>query len=376
MTIGIDARLLGQGLGLGRYISKLVEHLEQCEDEYRYVVFLRRHNFNAYSPRNPRFRKVCVDIAWYSLAEQVILPWYFLHERCDLLHIPHFNIPLLYPKKMIVTIHDLILIKHPASATSAATTRHPLIHRLKYAAYRIVLRCALARACRIIVVSNTVARDVKICMPAIAKKVAVVPEAADELSQGVVSDSVTDYAERKFFLYAGNAYPHKNVSVLLSAMVQVHAHDPDTLMILCGQEDHFQKRLVAEIYARGVQHFVRHLGCVSDAALRLLYERAVAVVLPSREEGFGLQILEASQHGCPVIASDIPAYRETGGDAVLYVDTVKPDNVARAMITLLHSETTRTRLLQAGKARAQEFSWQRTAEKTQSLYRLCLSKKE
>lgn len=376
MTIGIDARLFGQGLGLGRYISKLIQHLEQCDDTYRYVIFLRRQNFDMYRPRNPRFRKVCVDVAWYSLAEQMILPWHFLKERCDLLHVPHFNIPLLYPGKMIVTIHDLTLLTHPGSATVAATTRHPIIYRLKYAAYRIVLRYALDRACRIIAVSQAVAGDICAYAPAIEDKIVVVPEAADELPRGAVPESVSRYGERRFFLYAGNAYPHKNITTLLSAMENVHTYAHDARLILCGQEDHFQKLLIKDIHVRGAQRFISHVGCVSDETLRWLYERAIAVVLPSYAEGFGLQILEASRHGCPVICSAIPAYRETGGDAALYVDSSIPGSVAHAMLSLLHDERARRALLEAGKIRAQQFSWQSTAEMTKSLYHVCLSKKD
>ncbi|MEK7122705.1 MAG: hypothetical protein AAB855_02510 [Patescibacteria group bacterium] len=153
-TIGIDARLYGQGLGLGRYVSKLIEHLERCQSEYQFVIFLRKQNFDAYEPRNKQFRKVCVDVPWYSLSEQLVLPWLFLREKCDLLHIPHFNIPILYPRKMVITIHDLILVKHPLSATIAASTRHPFVHRIKYWGFHVVLMNALALSCRIIAVSQ------------------------------------------------------------------------------------------------------------------------------------------------------------------------------------------------------------------------------
>lgn len=376
MIIGIDARLYGNGLGLGRYVSKLIEHLERCDDTKIYVIFLRKENYDLYQPRNQRFRKVCADVPWYSVAEQIILPFLFMKERCDLVHIPHFNMPLLYPGRMIMTLHDLILIKHPHSATVAASTRSPFVHWVKYRCFRFALRIAFVRACRIITVSRAVADDLVAYAPAQARKVCIVYEAAESLGQSQAPTLPAPITDAPFFLYAGNAYPHKNLSTLLEAVALVRTRNGYGSLVMCGQEDFFQRQLVAEIRKRGYTSFIHHCGCVSDAELAWLYEHARATVLPSREEGFGLQILEAFIHGCPVIASRIPPYEEIAGSAALLVNTREVALIADALDTILHNESLHADLRKRGRSRAQAFSWARTARETVALYNACLSRKK
>lgn len=376
MRIGIDARLYGQGLGLGRYVSKLIEHLERQTDTHTYIIFLRRENYDLYTPRNPRFRKVCADVPWYSLKEQWLLPWIFFKERCDLLHVPHFNVPILYPGRIIITIHDVILLKHRLSATSAATTRSPLIHWLKYLGFRFVVRIAIARARRIIVVSQSVARDLFAFFPSCQPRVRVIYEASDIISH---SEPLIDpwlNSAKPFFLYAGNAYPHKNIATLLRAVERAHSHNPEIQLILCGQEDYFQKRLKSEIEERGFGSLAHHVGCVSDAVLRWLYEHAVAIVLPSLEEGFGLQIVEAFVHSCPVIASRIPPYEEIGGDAAVFVDANNAADIVSAMQDLMRDKDKRCGMIQRGIDRARMFSWDASARATASLYKEIYERKK
>lgn len=367
MRIGIDARLYGHGLGLGRYVSKLIEHLEKQQDGHSYVIFLRRENFNLYTPSSPRFEKMLADVRWYSLAEQLFLPWIFLAARCDLIHVPHFNVPLLYPKKIIVTIHDLILIKHSQSATSAASTRSPLHHWMKYQGYRIILTMALMRASRVIAVSTSVANDVSVYFPFTAGKLRVIYEAADMLDEPRADDDELN-RHVPFFLYAGNAYPHKNIPALIDAMKRVHDRYPEVTLLMCGQEDFFRDRLAGLITQRGYGTFIKHLGCVPDHRLRWLYEHAIAVVLPSQQEGFGLQILEAFLHSCPVIASRIPVYEEVAGQAAMLVDTRDVHQLERALIDVMNNKDLRTTLVEHGKDRVRNFSWSMTAKKTGGMY--------
>lgn len=369
MTIGIDARLYGQGLGLGRYVAKLIEHLERIDDDTAYVIFMRTEALKTYHPHSTRFRTVCADIPWYSWSEQFILPWIFLKERCDLIHVPHFNIPILYPGKILVTIHDVILLKNSQSATSAASTRSPFIHWVKYQAYRCVFRSALARACRIITVSQAVARDLRARAPWAGAKITVIYEAADVLPSVEFPEAEGGSpAPAPFFFNAGNAYPHKNIDALLTAMSIVHDVYPSVTLALCGQEDYFQKALVARIRQRGWSSFITHYGCVSDSQLRWFYEHAVAIVLPSLEEGFGLQIIEAFLHSCPVVASAIPVYEEIAGDAAVYVDMTQANLLADALMGLIRDTAARSAMIEKGKKRAMRFSWDATAHQTLAQY--------
>ncbi|EKD53159.1 MAG: mannosyltransferase B-like protein, partial [uncultured bacterium] len=127
MRIGIDARLYGlEHAGLGRYVMKLVENVLSSDKKNDYVLFLRSKYQNEFEG-NKNVKTVVCNVPIYGLAEQVILPFFFAKENLDLLHVPHFNAPLFYPGKFILTVHDLI--KHDSKGP-ATTTRRPWLYTL------------------------------------------------------------------------------------------------------------------------------------------------------------------------------------------------------------------------------------------------------
>src|SRR3989339_603608 len=97
MKIGIDARLYGtKHGGIGRYTAELIKNLEISDAENDYCVFLAARNFAEYQPKNPRFRKVRADFKVYGIFEQLLYPFLLYKYNFDLMHFPHFNVPLLY----------------------------------------------------------------------------------------------------------------------------------------------------------------------------------------------------------------------------------------------------------------------------------------
>jgi glycosyltransferase involved in cell wall biosynthesis len=357
-----------EGLGIGRYIAKLITHLEKVEGGHTFVIFLTKKNWNAYQPSDARFRKVCIDITWYTIAEQMLFPFVLYWHRIELMHFPHMNIPILYGGRFIVTIHDCILIKHPRSATSAASTRNPLFHAIKYRAYRCVIWSALHRARHIIAVSQSVKKDIMMLFAIPSEAISVIYEAAERLPSPGACAMLEQFRTTDFIFYAGNAYPHKNLDGLISAFEMLHRARPALSLLLCGQEDFFQKRFVSAIHTRGLSDAVIHLGSVSDACLSWLYTHARAYIFPSFEEGFGLPAVESFIHGCPVLASDIPVLREICGSAALYFDPHDVPAIARAIERILDDEALRSSLADAGSRRSAIFSWTRLAQQTFHTY--------
>ncbi len=368
MRIGIDARMLDEGLGIGRYIAKLLSHLEAIQSDDTFVVFLTKKNWNTYQPKTSRFVKVLAHVHWYTFAEQFVMPLHYLVQRLDLVHIPHINAPLLYPGRFVMTIHDLILVKHPLSATSAASTRHPLTHRIKYACYRFTLACAVRRASHIITVTEVVKNDIVTIFGRSKHDISVTSEGADPLPNATVCTELQRFTNTRFFFRAGNAYPHKNVEGLLVAFGRLHLEYPHILLLLCGQDDFFQKRIAALIKTMDLADVVFHLGSVSDACLAWLYAHAYAYVFPSFEEGFGLPAVEAFLQGCPVLAADIPVLREVCGSAALYFNPGSSDDIMAAMKNVLNDPAIRPSLIRAGNERSGQFSWDRLAKETMFVY--------
>ena len=134
MKIGIDARLYGpkQG-GLGRYLEQLIEHLEKMNLPAEFVIFLRRENWGDYTPKHPNFSKALANVPWYGLKEQLLMPAILRRHKLDLVHFPHWNVPLFFRGNYVVTIHDLIPFHYPRKRD---TTLDPLLFGIKQIGFK------------------------------------------------------------------------------------------------------------------------------------------------------------------------------------------------------------------------------------------------
>lgn len=158
MKIAIDARLYGpKDTGIGRYTQKLVENLTQIGDSSNlYYILLRKSDFESLElPKN--WVKVLADLPHYTFKEQFLMPFLLYRINVDLVHFPHFNIPILYFRKYIVTIHDLIM--HKFSSGSATTRKFP-IYQIWRLGYHIAFAKAVYGSKKIIVPSNAVKNEV------------------------------------------------------------------------------------------------------------------------------------------------------------------------------------------------------------------------
>ncbi len=364
MRIGIDARFYGPvGKGLGRYTTRLIEHLELIlPEEDECVVFLRRRNFEEYVPKNPRFRKVLADYPWYSFREQFLFPLLLRKYRLDLAHFPHFNVPLLYRYPFVVTIHDLILLRYP---TTRNTTRSILTYRLKFLAYRLVIGSAIRRARRVLTVSRFTKRDIVREYPEAARKTVVAYEGCD-LPESSVATSETGVSRdilKPYFLYVGNAYPHKN----LEAFLPLSGKFPGVRFVLVGREDYFYRRLRRRAEVAGIGNIV-FAGFVPDEELVRLYRGATGYVFPSLYEGFGLPPLEAMRQGTPVIAAHRGSLPEILGDAALFFDPDREEELADRVRELLDDRRIVAEYSRRGRVRAETFRWEDLARATARTY--------
>ncbi len=366
MRIGIDARMYHEGLGIGRYIVELIAKLEDIDHENEYIIFLRKKNWERYTPRSKNFTKVLADIPWYSVREQLVLPYILYQRQLDVMHFPHFSVPFLYQRPFVVTIHDLIMLNMPASSRLAATTRTTLWYWIKFTAYRILLNSITRRACCIITVSETSKKDIMKSLKVPEDRVCVV-------YNGITASNM--YSRPKdvvqpYFLCVGNAYPHKNLTTLLHAWKRLSNASFPYYLFFCGQEDYFTANIRKDILSEELGSSAFHLGSVSDSELAWLYENAVALVAPSLFEGFGLPAVEAISHSLGVIASDIPIFREILGETALYFDPTSPSAIAHALETFISQKDAWIHTVNSTKdVICQKFDWKKTAIKTLQIYK-------
>jgi glycosyltransferase involved in cell wall biosynthesis len=178
---------------------------------------------------------------------------------------------------------------------------------------------------------------------------------AEPADRGVLAQHGLDDG-RPFVLAVSSLNPNKNFRAVVEALQRLGDAAPWRVVIAGGTHP----RVFAGDGAALPAH-VTHVGYVTDAQLRALYEAAACFVYPSFYEGFGLPPLEAMLCGCPVIVSDAASLPEVCGDAALYCDPQRPETLADAMRTLMADAALRARLTEAGRARAATFSWERCA---------------
>ena len=371
MRIGIDARFYGFiGKGLGRYTQKLIENLEKIDKINQYFIFLIKDNIDEYEPKSSNFKKVLADYRWYTLSEQVKLPFLLKKYKLDLMHFPHFNIPIFYRKKFIVTIHDLILIHFP---TVKGTTLNPIIYWMKFLLYKIVIKSAIIKSEAIIAVSQFTKNDILRNYKINPKKIEVTYEACDDycmLSPNIDNEILSRYGIIKpYIMYVGNAYPHKNLEGLVLAFKKLRENSKhkDTQLALVGKEDYFYNKLKSFVIKHEIKNVV-FTGYVPDYELDIFFHNVALYVWPSLYEGFGLSPLEAMAKGAPVISSDHPCMREILGDSVYYFDGTNIDEMTAAIDIVLSNPKIRRDLIKRGYDQIRKYSWKRMAIKTLDIY--------
>lgn len=381
MIIGIDARFFGpKSKGLGRYTQKLIENLEKIDQQNQYVIFLRKENWDEYQPKNQNFKKTMADYRWYSLAEQIFMPALIRRQRINLMHFPHFNVPVFYFGKFVVTIHDLILRHFP---TRRASTLGFLKYWLKNLAYKIVIWLAIYRAKKIIVPSEYVKKDIVSSFGVVGDNIIVTYEGAPiestkckvprpRLGSAEGGQSAKFNFKTPYLLYVGNAYPHKNLENLIRAFeILVSVFKKDMQLVLVGEKDYFYQRLknfVCQNFSVAKNRII-FSGFVSDEELSVLYQNAALYIFPSFCEGFGLPPLEAMAHGVPVTSSNTTCLPEVLGSAAVYFDAKNPRDMAGKISEVLKDLVLREKLICAGYEQIKKYSWDKMVRETLQVYR-------
>ena len=370
MRIGIDARFYGPtvgGGGLGRYVAELVTHLEQIDSNNEYVVFLRKENFHECRVTRPNFTKRLVDVPWYSLAEQRVLPQEIALAKVNFMHFPHWNVPIFSRTPFLVTIHDLILIEDPMSAH--ATTRNAFVHGVKYAGFRVVIENAIHRSRHIIAVSEYTKQAILKHFRVKSQKITVIHNGVKEPSDGRGVSLRSLGVVEPYVLAVGNRYPHKNLETLIQAFVPVFAKHTSASLVLAGRHDVFTHRLMKLIDKLGLpDHAVRFVDLPADDELGALYRHASLLAFPSRIEGFGIPPLEAMHVGTPVMSSDASCLPEILGDAATFVDPDDDVKMAEVMLTALENPASLKGQVERGHERVKNFRWDTVAKQTLETY--------
>ena len=365
--IAIDARKYFD-FGIGSYIQNLISALPEIRSSHTFSILA--------SPDDLR-RIVCPE-DWsrhstpyklYSLGELTLLGRQARKLGADVLHEPHYTLPMGLKGRSVVTIHDLIHLKMPQFFSQAQRA---------YA--RIVIGHAVRHAGAVIVDSQKTKDDLLEMFTVKEQDIAVIHLGVRpmfrRLEDRTIVERFTSAAglKRPYVLYVGNVKPHKNIPTLLRAFAQIRAQRDDLELVFVGASCKEERSLAESAQRLGIIGAVRDLHHVSDEELICAYNGAEVLVLPSLYEGFGYPVLEAMSCGTPTVVSTAGSLPEIAGIASLMVDPSRPDQLAEAILSVVRDPEMKRDLIAKGRINVQRFSWRATAGKTVDIYEKVLSR--
>ena len=275
--------------------------------------------------------------------EQLTLPAAAARRRASLIFSPANLAPLAWPRNVVV-LHDGVALSHPEWFSPA------------YARFQAVSLRAICRTARRVICPSAFSADELVRLAGLPpERAEVVPGGVDERFTPAADPEPARRAlglDRPYVLTVGGMGTRKNLRAL-EPVAPVLAREGVELVAAGVRRSHHTHSDDLE--------GVRGLGYVDEALLPSLYAGARAFVLPSLHEGFGLPPVEAMRAGVPVASSDRGALPEACGGAAELFDPADPDALAAAVLRVVGNEAVRSRLIEAGRRRAQELTWERTA---------------
>ncbi len=368
----IDARLLAYRRGgIARYASNLVRWLPLVAPDIAAVPFANRPTSELSGDVSRVFTPPHHHLESWTLGPELSL------RRPRLVHSVDFIAPRTIGIRHVVTVHDLAFLDHPEGMTAESRRYYGQIDR------------SIEIADRVICVSAFTADTLGLRFPIAPDKIVTIWNGADAQRESMTSEqaiavvraklgaetSPCVLGERPVLLVVGTIEPRKRAGLLLRAMTHdaISQRTPRPLLVLVGQRGWNCDEIIEEINTGQERGDVIWIDSADDDLLGAMYSTATILVMPSRDEGFGLPVLEAMQAGLPVIAADAGALPEIAGDAAVLEASDAPDGWANAIARLLDHQGEREALRQRGMRRAKAFTWEQTARQTADVYREVLA---
>lgn len=381
MIFGINALSVKPGLTGGgeTYLRELVAHLAQVDPDNEYRLFVSGANRVCFRVDAPNFREIVVPLAQRGTShriamEQLWLPLAARHARLHALLCPTDGIPALLARPAVMTVQNLLSF-HPELWVQSSGGLRRWQSRLQYRYYRASLRASARRAAAVLAVSEQTRRETVRYCAVDPRRIIVARHGVSRAFHPVeaperIAAALERYGLRRpFLLVVGALSPYKNLDRVIEALAQVRRWAHRLPMLALAGDDRFgcQPGLERLAAALDLEEHVRFLGILPQSALPALYSAAAASLSLSSCESFGLPVIESMACGCPVICARRSSLPEVAGEAALFVDPDRPQEVAEAIWRLVTLPNVRDAWAERGLAHARRFDWRETARITRDV---------
>lgn len=358
MIIGIDGNEANvmKRVGVSVYTLNLLRYFQKHADSGSGFTVYLRHSPLPDLPKTSRyFRYEVVPGKW--LWSQLFLPLRLYQKRkIDVFFSPAHYIPRFSPVPCVVTIHDLSYLYYPDDFLKSDL--YKLTNWTKY---------SVNHAKKIVAVSKTTKKDIVKSYYLPEDKIEVIYNGYEKIAvkhSRFADEKIDDAVDKPFILYVGTLQPRKNIDTLIEAFAKLKQLYPQFSLIIAGKKGWLFDQIFDKVSNLGLNDDVFFTDYVTDNQLLLLYKEAFCFVMPSFYEGFGIPILEAMNHDCPVVSSFASSLPEVGGDACLYFDPHNIYDLVEKLKILKEDKNLRAELIKKGKERIKTFSWNRCGEET------------
>jgi len=360
MLIGIDASQANreQKTGVEWYSYHLIQQMKKIPVPSGInFVLCSRHPLRGELARLPEGWQSRI-LSWplkYCWTQLRLAAEMFVHPP-DLLFVPGYALPFFCPVAGVVTVHDLGFRRFPRTYSLGQRFFYSLVHAR-----------VLRQARGIIVPSQFTKREIENLFQTASEKIKVIPlgyaanvfyPRPEEESEAILKKYQIN---PPYFLYLGRLTSKKNISLLLKSFSRLRREDDRISLVLVGQPGYGYREIKRQITAG---EGIKELGYLSYEDLPYLYSRALAFVLPSWYEGFGLPLLEAMACGAPLIAARSGSLPEVAEQAALYFNPREKNTLFEAMKKIRQDDGLRQSLRRRGLERVREFSWEKCARQT------------
>lgn len=353
LRIAIDASrtTAAQRTGTENYALRLLRALLDLPSPHCFTLYFRdAPATDLFRPASNRVPRV---IPFPRLWTHVRFAAALLHDQPDVTFVPAHSLPLVFPGRAVVTVHDLGYLHFPAA--------HPAFAR---AYLDLATRYSVRRAAHILADSEATCRDLNHYYAVDPQKVTVVYPGVEGIERAGDAEIAAVRAKyglpERYLLFLGTIQPRKNIARLIAAYQAWRAAHPseDMALVLAGCKGWLSDDIPTE--APGVIV----TGYVDEADIAALYSGALALTFPSLYEGFGFPVIEAMRCGTPVLCSNTSSLPELAGDAALRVDPLDVAAIQHGIGQLLGNASLRAELIGRGYKQAAKFTWRAAAEQT------------
>jgi glycosyltransferase involved in cell wall biosynthesis len=372
MKIGIEGQRLFRKKkhGMDMVALELVRNLQEIDHVNEYCIFVKKDEDRCLEPTS-NFRIIELESAPYPYWEQVILPRAAKKEGCDILHCTSNTAPVASPMPLVVTLHDIIYMESLSLFRKGFSPYQKFGNMYR----RLVVPRVVRKSNKIITVSEFERKRIAGFFHVSDTKLRAIYNGVSRHFKPVTDQTVLDSIRKKydlpekFFFFFGNTDPKKNTPGVLKALsLFLKSSEEKIPLVMLDFDRDVLDRMISEIGDPDLHNYVRLTGYLPNTELPAIYSLCTIFLYPSLRESFGIPMLEAMACGVPVITSNTSSMPEVGGNAALYIDPFKPEEITSAIRKLLTDRPLVDKLISAGFENARKFTWESMAEHVLKLY--------